>query len=125
MARARTAQRPPRMRPVRARRVVLLVAVFLAVPALVSYGSMLTQPSDSSWSIRSVEWLRDNGARGLVNKVESIYYSLNAPATDQVKGVARETWRETWRGAWREVSLMWRRLIPSPPFTFAHPRASR
>jgi hypothetical protein len=57
------------------------VAGFLALPALVSYGSMLAQPSDSSWSIRSVEWLRDNGARGLVNKVESIYYSLNAPAT--------------------------------------------
>jgi hypothetical protein len=57
------------------------VAGFLAVPALVSYGNMLTQPSDSSWSIRSVEWLRDNGARGLVNKVETIYYTLNAPAT--------------------------------------------
>ncbi len=80
-ARARTTHRPPRVRPVRARRVTLLVAVFLAVPALVSYANMLSQPSDSSWSIRSVEWLRDNGARGLVNRVESIYYSLNAPAT--------------------------------------------
>ncbi len=42
---------------------------------------MLAQPSDSSLGIRAVEWLRDNGARGLVNCVESIYYSFNAPST--------------------------------------------
>jgi hypothetical protein len=42
---------------------------------------MVLQPSDTSLAIRSVEWLRDNGARGLVNKVESTYYSLNAPST--------------------------------------------
>jgi hypothetical protein len=42
---------------------------------------MLTQRSDSTLSIRTVEWLRDNGLRGLVNEIETIYYSLNAPAT--------------------------------------------
>ncbi len=42
---------------------------------------MLVAPSDTSLGIRSVEWLRDNGARGLVNRVESVYYSFNAPAT--------------------------------------------
>ncbi|MEA2212875.1 MAG: hypothetical protein QOF83_2823 [Solirubrobacteraceae bacterium] len=62
------------------RRVALLTAALLALPAVVSYASMLTQRSDSSLSIRTVEWLRDNGARGLVNRVENIYYSLNAPA---------------------------------------------
>lgn len=41
---------------------------------------MLGAPSDSSLSIRTVEWLRDSGARGLVNRIESIYDSLNAPA---------------------------------------------
>ncbi|MFZ1996425.1 MAG: phosphodiester glycosidase family protein [Solirubrobacteraceae bacterium] len=51
------------------------------LPALVSYLLMLAQPSDTSLAIRSVEWLRDNGARGLVNKIESTYYSLNAPST--------------------------------------------
>jgi hypothetical protein len=65
----------------RARRVLLFTALILALPALVSYASMLTQASDSSLSIRTVEWLRDNGARGLVNKVENVYYSLNAPST--------------------------------------------
>jgi len=65
----------------RIRRIALILALALALPALVSYANMLSQPSDSSLSIRTVEWLRDNGARGLVNRVESIYYSLNAPAT--------------------------------------------
>jgi hypothetical protein len=51
------------------------------VPALVSYIHALTLPSNSTVGIRTVEWLRDNGARALVNKVESIYYSWNAPAT--------------------------------------------
>jgi hypothetical protein len=61
--------------------VLLVCAVLLALPAMVSYAHMLTQRSDSSLSIRTVEWLRDNGARGLVNQVETFYYSLNAPAT--------------------------------------------
>jgi hypothetical protein len=81
-------RRPPvrgvrrrRSGPRRARRIALITAVVLALPALVSYLNMLTQPSDSSLSIRTVEWMRDNGARGLVNQVENIYYSLNAPAT--------------------------------------------
>ena len=43
---------------------------------------MLTQPSDSSLSIRTVEWLRDNGARGIVNKVENFWYTtFQAPST--------------------------------------------
>ena len=63
------------------RRIATLASLLCLAPALVSYVSMLTKPSDSSLSIRSVEWLRDNGARGLVNRIESIYYSLNAPAT--------------------------------------------
>ncbi len=51
------------------------------MPAVVSYVLMLVRPSDTSVGIRSVEWLRDNGARGLVNTIESMYYSLNAPST--------------------------------------------
>jgi hypothetical protein len=39
----------------------------------------MSQPSNSSFFVNSVEWLRDNGARGIVNKVENIYYSMNAP----------------------------------------------
>jgi hypothetical protein len=58
-----------------------LAALLCILPAVVSFALMVLQPSDTSLAIRSVEWLRDNGARGLVNKVESTYYSLNAPST--------------------------------------------
>lgn len=64
----------------RARRILLAAATLALIPVLVSYVQMLTQRSDSSLGIRTVEWMRDNGARALVNRVENIYYSLNAPA---------------------------------------------
>ncbi len=65
----------------RARRVLLAAAGLCLIPAVVSYLQMLSQPSNSSLSIRSVEWMRDNGARGIVNQVESTYYALTAPST--------------------------------------------
>ncbi|MGH2831672.1 MAG: hypothetical protein ACRDK2_02775, partial [Solirubrobacteraceae bacterium] len=40
----------------------------------------MSEPSNSSLGIRSVEWLRDHGAAGLVAQVESVYYSLTAPS---------------------------------------------
>ena len=66
----------------RVRRILLAVALILAVPSLVSYVGVLTKRSDTSLSIRTVEWLRDNGARGLVNRVENFYYTtFQAPST--------------------------------------------
>jgi len=64
----------------RARRIGLVAGLLCLIPVLISYVSAMTGRSDSSLGIRSVEWLRDNGARGLVNTVENWYYSLNAPA---------------------------------------------
>jgi hypothetical protein len=80
-ARALPASRRRRSRPRRVRRVIALAALLSALPAVVSYLLMVLQPSDTSLAIRTVEWLRDNGARGLVNRFESTYYSLNAPST--------------------------------------------
>ncbi|MHB8658288.1 MAG: hypothetical protein ACYC91_10110 [Solirubrobacteraceae bacterium] len=71
----------PRSGAKRVRRIALLAAFICLVPVLVSYIGVLTARSDSSVGIRTVEWLRDNGARGLVNQIESTYYSLTAPAT--------------------------------------------
>jgi hypothetical protein len=65
----------------RIRRVALGAAVLCLIPVLVSYLHTLAQPSNSSVGIRTVEWLRDNGARGIVNQAESMYYSLSAPST--------------------------------------------
>jgi hypothetical protein len=60
---------------------LLAAAGLCLIPALVSYLQMLSEASNSSVSVRSVEWMRDNGARGIVNQVESVYYSLTAPST--------------------------------------------
>ncbi|MGI8800812.1 MAG: hypothetical protein ACR2KV_01360 [Solirubrobacteraceae bacterium] len=64
----------------RVRRIVLAAALLCLVPVGVSLIHAVTVPSNSSASILFVEWLRDNGARGFVNRVESTYYSLTAPA---------------------------------------------
>lgn len=63
------------------RRVALIAAALCMLPVIVSYAGAMAQRSDSSPGIRTVEWMRDNGARGLITSVENIYYSLNAPAT--------------------------------------------
>ena len=57
-----------------------MAALFCLVPVAISLLGVITERSDSSLGIRTVEWMRENGARGIVNQVESIYYSLNAPA---------------------------------------------
>ena len=62
------------------RKVAAIAAGICLIPAFFSYIGALTAASNATVGIRTVEWLRDNGARGLVNRVESIYYSLNAPA---------------------------------------------
>ena len=64
----------------RVRRIALVAAALALLPALISYATTMTEPSNSSLGIRSVEWLREHGAAGLVSQVESIYYSLTAPA---------------------------------------------
>ncbi|MBV9604559.1 MAG: hypothetical protein JO027_05610 [Solirubrobacterales bacterium] len=60
--------------------MALLTGLLCLVPVLISYVGTIAQRSDSSLGIRTVEWLRDHGARGIVNTVENWYYSLNAPA---------------------------------------------
>jgi Phosphodiester glycosidase len=64
----------------RARRALLAMALIAAVAPLISYVGAITARSDSTFGIRSVEWLRDHGARGLVNQIENWYYSLTAPS---------------------------------------------
>src|ERR1700688_847411 len=84
-----TVARPARGRPprptagvlaARIRRVLVTAAVVALVPAAISFLVTLSQPSNSSFGIRSVEWLRDHGAAGLVAQIESTYYALTAPS---------------------------------------------
>ena len=63
----------------RVRRIIALAAAIALVPCLFSLGRALSSRSDSSTGILTVEWLRDNGARGIVAWAENLYYSWNAP----------------------------------------------
>jgi hypothetical protein len=73
---------PPRLSALgRARRVLVIALLVCLVPILVSYVTTMTGPSNSSFTIRSFEWLRDHGAAPIASKIESIYYSWNAPST--------------------------------------------
>jgi hypothetical protein len=84
---SRAARPPGRSRPPRGelsgvrrlRRVVLVMALVVLFPAGISYLATINEPSNSSVGIRTVEWLRDHGAAGLVAQVESFYYGLTAP----------------------------------------------
>ncbi len=64
----------------RARRIALVAAVIVLIPVAHSFISMATEPTNTALGVRTVEWLRDNGAAGIVAKVESVYYSLTAPS---------------------------------------------
>jgi hypothetical protein len=59
---------------------VAIVVIAYLVTNLVSYASAMLGPSNVSFGVRSVEWLRDNGFAWLVSDVERLYYSVNAPS---------------------------------------------
>jgi hypothetical protein len=58
----------------------VVAATVALIPVALSYVYTMAQPSNSSFGVRSVEWLRDHGAAGLVSRIEATYYSLTAPA---------------------------------------------
>ena len=78
--RVRADRRPAALR-LRARRIVVLTALILLIDLVVSFWGAMAGPSNTSFGVRAVEWLRDNGAAGVVSDVETVYYSLDAPAT--------------------------------------------
>src|SRR5947209_1048340 len=86
--RPRPAPRTPARRPVaarrspryRLRRIVALTLAILMVVSLTSFAAAMSAPSNTPFGVRAVEWLRGNGAAGLVSEVENVYYSLHAPS---------------------------------------------
>ncbi len=79
--RRRHAPTAMRVLRVRLRRVVLLTTLLLFTAASLSFAATMLEPSNVPFGVRTVEWLRDNGAAWLVSDIESVYYSLNAPST--------------------------------------------
>ncbi len=79
---ARRPPLPPRLSPWRrARRIATIAFGMCLVPIALSFATALAGPSNSSFTIRSFEWLRDHGAAPIASGIESVYYTLNAPAT--------------------------------------------
>ena len=60
---------------------MVLTALILLLDLVLSFWSAMGGPSNVAFGVRAVEWLRDNGAAGIVSDIENVYYSLNAPAT--------------------------------------------
>jgi hypothetical protein len=61
--------------------VLTLTLLMCALPVVISFLTTVSGPSNSSFTINAVEWLRDHGAAGFASSVESVYYSFNAPGT--------------------------------------------
>lgn len=74
---ARHAQRSRRIKSIR--RSVAIALVVLMIPVLWSYIRALTAPGTDPWTARSVEWIRDHGGGGIVNRVEHWWYTNHAP----------------------------------------------
>jgi hypothetical protein len=76
---------PPPPRAVRRRRTWIFAAVVVAFLAAlvmpsISYVQALTYAGDASWSVRTVEWIRDHGGGGIVDVIENWWFS-GAPSS--------------------------------------------
>ncbi|HVM64433.1 MAG TPA: hypothetical protein VMU14_06200, partial [Acidimicrobiales bacterium] len=72
--------KPRRRRLRRTIGIAVLAAVLLVlVPTAWSYEHALTRPGNESVGIRTTEWVREHGGRGLVAWTENFWYSHHAP----------------------------------------------
>jgi len=60
-------------------RALSVIVLVLLVPIGWSYGHALTRPGNESVGIRTTEWLRDHGGRGLVAWAENAWYNHHKP----------------------------------------------
>lgn len=61
------------------RRTVAVALIVVIVPLGWSYAQALTAPGTDPWTIRSVEWVRDHGGGGIVNRIEHWWYTNHPP----------------------------------------------
>lgn len=77
------AARRRRGRSARRRRLARIAVVLVSLAMLplgVSYGRALTYPGSASFSVRSVEWVREHGGAPVVDAIENWWYSRQAPS---------------------------------------------
>jgi hypothetical protein len=75
----RRGHRPVDPRRRRRRRWAALVVILLLLIPVTSYVRALTYPGNASFSVRSVEWVRDHLGGGIVDAIENWRYSRQAP----------------------------------------------
>ncbi len=63
------------------RRGIAIAIVLLLIPVAVDYVDYLNKPGSDTISVRTVEWIRDNGGNGIVNTIERWWYTNNPPPT--------------------------------------------
>jgi hypothetical protein len=63
----------------RRRKIIALVFCLLLVLPVVSYVRALLYPGNASFGVRTVEWIRDHGAGGMIDAIETWKYSRQAP----------------------------------------------
>src|SRR5581483_602806 len=63
----------------RVRRAVLALVIALLMPVLWSYGHSLAKPGSDSLGIRTTEWVKDHGGRGVVAWAEHFWYTHHGP----------------------------------------------
>jgi hypothetical protein len=63
------------------RKMIIVIAAVgaLLLPVGWSYVGAVTKPSNQSLGVRSVEWLKDNHLRWLVNDIENFWYNHHKP----------------------------------------------
>ncbi len=109
-ARRRRKARSPRRRGLA--RLATLVAALVLVPAGVSYGRALTYPGQASFSVRSVEWVREHGGAPVVDAIENWYYSRKAPPAAGAPQDSISAARTTQRASRAAVALGARSRLP-------------
>ena len=72
----------PARRLPRHRRLLIVALVLLALSLVptISYAKALNRTGAANFTVRTVDWLRDQGLAPVVNAVENWYYSRHAPA---------------------------------------------
>jgi hypothetical protein len=79
---APTVRRPARTAPrARIRRILALTLLFLLTYVSIAFISAMEAPSNIPFGLRTIEWMRNNGAAWLVSDIERYYYSWSAPST--------------------------------------------
>ncbi len=75
-------KKPPRSRRSKwIRRGIAIAVVILLIPVAMSYVDYINRPGSDTLSVKTVEWIRDNGGNGIVNTIERWWYTNNPPPT--------------------------------------------